>query len=180
MKINSHEANAQYFTRNYYNFTGVLSTWVSGGTCEIGSNAPLMEVSELDPQSSSLSVTLPIPWISGGVFAWSPWSINIPLFGIRANRERLGGSNYYNIAKWTHNHNRTVDWVPSGPAATTIGYSGQNSIHYLNNPPSEVTVNMYGKGSISYSFQHQVGGPIHSGGFTVATPTINAPIIVTP
>ena len=180
VKINSHEANALYFTRKYYNFTGFLSTWVSGGTCEIGSNYSFMEVSQLDPPSKSFNVTIPIPWISSGAFGWSPWSISIPLFGISASREKLSGSNFFNIAKWSHNYSRNVDWAHTGPASTAIGYAGQNSIHYLHNPSTQVTVNMYAKGSISYIFQHQIGATIHSGGFTVATPTISAPIIVNP
>lgn len=158
VKMNSSEANAQYFIRNHYNFTGMLSTWVSGATCEIGSNNQFMEVSEPDPSSS---------------IAWT-----VPLFPIRATLERLVGSQYNNIVKWTHNYGRNVDWSNKGPAATTVGYAGMNSIHFLHNSPSELVVNMHARGTISYSFQHQIGATLYAGGFTVATPTVVAPIAV--
>ncbi|MBS3873985.1 MAG: hypothetical protein KGZ92_00825 [Firmicutes bacterium] len=179
VKINSSESNAQYFIRTHYNFVGMLSTWVSGATCEIGSNHQFMEVSEPDPSSSiAWTVQLPVPWFVNGSFSWSPWNISIPLFSIRATLERLAGSQYNDIVKWTHNYGRNVDWSNNGPAATAVGYAGMNSIHFLHNPASELAVNMHARGTVSYSFQHQIGATLYAGGFTVATPTVVATITV--
>lgn len=178
VKLNSHVSNAEYWTRIHYGFyTGVLSTWVSRGTCEFGSDNRYMEVSNLDPASGGWNVTLPIPWISAsGQFDWSPWSFNIYLSRIDATKHKLSGSTYDNIARWVHNYSQNVDWSSAGPASTTIGYSGQSTIIFFNTPSSPVAVNMYAEGSISYNFQHQVGATITSGGFTVGTPTVNATI----
>lgn len=180
VKVNSHVGNAEYFTRIHYGFyTGVLSAWVTRGSCEFGSDNIYMAVSELDPESGGFNVTLPIPWISSsGTFSWSPWSFNIYFSQITASKHKSSGSSNYNIASWIHNYSKNVDWDSSGPARTTIGYSGRSWISYLNTPSSPVAVSMYAEGSVSYNFQHQVGATITSGGFTVATPTVYATSVV--
>ncbi|MBS4054911.1 MAG: hypothetical protein KGZ64_09120 [Thermaerobacter sp.] len=53
-----------------------------------------------------------------------------------------------------------------------------NSIYFLHNPATELVVNMHARGTVSYSFQHQIGATLYAGGFTVATPTVAAPITV--
>lgn len=178
VKVNSHEGNANAFARSYYGLLGTLSTWTSSGFCQIGTSDKNMKVSNLDPGNENFSISLPIPYMSSELFRVSPFSFNIGFSTIKATTSKLSGSIQDNIATWRHNYRKNMSWGSNGPVASTVGYSGLCDSSYKVNRDYDYTTKMYGKGSVSYSYQGMYGAQMYSGGFTVESPSEYVNIII--
>lgn len=167
VKVNGHTGNAKIYIQGTKLIPGVLSTWVTRGTCTISSpNDSAMEMSNMDPGDESWNVEIPIPYYIGGKCGLLPWNLNIGIYTIKAELSKNSGSLINNTAKWNHNHSQNVNWSDDGAAATEKGYAGCCTMSYQYNRNYATTTSVTGSGSLDYSYSSVYGATSYTGNFS--------------
>ena len=183
VKVNGNEANAKIFTKDYYSLTNELThVYSNRGKAEFGASNKNMTFSNLNPSTESRDITVPIPYLWGGILKF--FNLNFDYAPIKASLSR-NNSTRYNVANWSHNYAYDMSWGDAWESynnakSSKVGYMGRVEMSHLHSSSQlGSSVSIYGTGSITYSFVYTTGNVEHfTGSYTIECPKAMGKMLV--